>query len=105
MFGDKFNIGSLMKNAKKMQQMMEEAQAELAKIQVTGESGAGAVKLTMTARYQALSLQIDDDLLKEDKEILQDLIVAAINDTTQKVEAITKDKMMDAGKLLGDSEE
>ncbi len=101
MLGDKFNLGSLMKNAKKMQDMMERAQGELAKIEVVGESGAGAVKVTMTARYFVTRLEIDDEIIKESKEILQDLIAAAVNDATQKVEEVTKSKMMDAGKLLG----
>ncbi len=102
MFGDKFNFGALLKNAKKMQQMMEDTQGELSKIEVNGEAGGGAVKVTLTARHDAKSVSIDDDILKEDKKILEDLIAAAFNDAAHKVEKITKEKMMDASKLFGD---
>ncbi|PHQ82273.1 MAG: YbaB/EbfC family nucleoid-associated protein [Coxiella sp. (in: Bacteria)] len=101
MFGDKFNFGSLLKNAKKMQQMMEDTQGELAQIEVTGESGAGAVHVVVTARHFVKSISIDDDILKEEKSILEDLIAAAINDASSKVDKITQEKMMDASKLFG----
>lgn len=101
MFGDKFNFGALLKNAKKMQQMMEDTQGELAKIEVSGEAGGGAVKVTLTARHDVKNVSIDDDILKEDKKILEDLIAAAFNDAAHKVEKITKEKMMDASKLFG----
>ncbi|MCB1827688.1 MAG: YbaB/EbfC family nucleoid-associated protein, partial [Coxiellaceae bacterium] len=92
MFGDKFNLGGLgglMKSAKKVQEMMEKAQEELAKIEVTGESGAGAVKVTVTAQHYAKRIDIDPEILKESKEVLEELIAAAINDATQKVETIS----------------
>ena len=101
MFGDKLNFGSLLKNAKKMQQMMEQTQGELASIEVTGESGAGAVKVTMTARHVVKNINIDDEIFKEDKSIVEDLVAAAINDAASKVEKITQEKMMDASKLFG----
>lgn len=104
MFGDKFNLGGLgglMKSAKKVQEMMEKAQEELAKVEVTGESGAGAVKVTVNARHFAKNVEIDPEILKESKDILEELIAAAINDATQKVEEVTKSKMMDAGQILG----
>ncbi|MCH9644259.1 MAG: YbaB/EbfC family nucleoid-associated protein [Gammaproteobacteria bacterium] len=101
MLGDKFNLGSLLKNAKKMQEMMEETQTELANTEVSGESGAGAVKVVMTARHQIKVLDIDDSIIKEDKAVLQELIIAALNDANQKVEKITQAKMMDASKLFG----
>lgn len=101
MFGDKLNFGALLKNAKKMQSMMEETQGELEKIEVSGESGAGAVKVTVTAKHVVKSLEIDDEILKEDKTILQELVMAAINDATAKAEKITQEKMMDASKLFG----
>lgn len=100
MFSDKFNLGGLMKNAKKIQEMMEKAQHELEKIEVTGESGGGAVKVTMTAQHYIKEILIEDELLKEDKIILQDLIAGAINNATQKVESVTKAKMANAGQLL-----
>ena len=101
MFGDKLNFGALLKNAKKMQQMMEETQGELAKIEVTGEAGAGAVKAVVSAKHVVKSLTIDPEILKEDKAIVEELIVAAINDATAKAEKITQEKMMDASKLFG----
>lgn len=101
MLDDKFNLGGLMKSAKKVQEMMEKTQQELAKIKVTGESGAGAVKITLNTRHCAKNVDIDSEILKEPKEILEELIAAAINDAAQKVENITKSKMLDAGKLFG----
>ena len=101
MLGDKFNFGGLMKSAKKVQEMMEKAQEELAKVNVTGESGAGAVKVTINAQHFAKNVEIDPEILKESKDVLEELIAAAINDATQKVEEIKKSKMLDAGKILG----
>ncbi|MCX7125325.1 MAG: YbaB/EbfC family nucleoid-associated protein [Gammaproteobacteria bacterium] len=106
MFGDKFNIGniaSLMKNAGKIKEMMGQAQEKLAKIKVWGESGAGAVKIEMNAQGYALSVIVDDEILKEDKTILQDLIAAAINDAAQKIEIERESSLGDAGGMLGDS--
>jgi len=101
----KFNIASLMKNAKNMQSMIEGAQEELNKIDVSGEAGAGMVKITMTCRHNVKSVEIDDSLLKEDKTVLQDLIAGAINDVCGKVENVAREKMMDAGSMLGGDEE
>ncbi len=100
MFGDKLNFGSLLKNAKKMQQMMEETQGELANIEVTGEAGAGAVTVVMTARHQVKHISIDDEIFKEQKSIVEDLVAAAVNDAEAKIEKITQDKMMNASKLF-----
>lgn len=103
MFGDKFNLGglaSLMKNAGKIQDMMKDAQAELAKVEVTGESGAGLVKVTVNAENYAKSVEIDDSLLSEDKAVLQDLIASAINDATQKTQKV-KEEMVSKNDLLG----
>ena len=93
-------LAGLMKNAGKIQDMMKEAQEKLAKIEVVGESGAGAVKITLNAQNYAKSVIIDDDILKEDKAILQDLIAAAINDATQKIEKV-KEKLIGSGMLGG----
>ncbi len=101
MFGDKFNLGSLLKNAKKIQEMMTETQAELAKVEVTGEAGAGAVKIVMTAQHLVKSLSLDDEILKEEKSVIEQLILAAINNAGEKVQKITQDKMMGASKLFG----
>src|SRR5688500_10824498 len=75
MFGDKFNLGAIMgllKNPGKIQSMMKEAQEKLAKVEVTGESGAGLVKIVVTAENYAKSVFIDDSVLQEDKTVLQD---------------------------------
>ena len=102
MFGDKLNLGSLLKNAKKMQEMVEQAQTELKNTEVTGNAGAGAVKIVMNARHEIKSLDIEDDIInREDKAVLQDLIIAAFNDAAQQVEKITQSKMMDASKMFG----
>lgn len=101
----KFNIGSLMKGAKKIQEMIEKNQEELAKTEVTGESGAGLVIVTMTGLYAVKNLQLADELLSEPKEIIQDLIVAAVNNATQKVGKITQNKMTDMTQLFGGMDE
>ena len=104
MFGDKFNIGniaSLMKNAGKIKEMMTEAQAKLAKIEVTGESGAGAAQIQFNAQGYALKTMIDPDILKEDKTILEELITAAINDGVKKIEKEKEALLGNAGSILG----
>lgn len=104
MFGDKFNLGNLgalMKNAKKLQEMAEQKQAELESTIIHAESGAGAVKITMTAKHVCQTVEIDDEILKEDKAIVQDLIAAAINDASAKIDKIMKDQMSDISGLLG----
>ena len=106
MFGDKFNLGGLgnlaglIKNAGKIQDIMKEAQDKLAKIEVTGEAGAGAVTIKMNAQNYAKSVYIDDEILKEGKMILQELITAAINDAAQKIEK-EKEKLMGANMFSG----
>lgn len=103
MLGGKLNFGALLKNAKKMQQMMEDTQGELSKVEVTGEAGAGAVKVIVTAKHYVKSISIDDDIMKEEKDIIEELIAAAINDATAKAEKIVQEKMLNASKFLGDS--
>jgi nucleoid-associated protein EbfC len=88
----KGGIGQLMKQAQEMQANMKKAQEEMASITVTGESGAGMVKITMTCRHQVQSVKIDDTLVGDDKEMLEDLIVAAFNDSIRKVERTTQEK-------------
>ena len=89
----KGGIGQLMKQAKAMQANMEKAQAELAETEVTGESGAGLVRVTMTGRHEVRGIAIDDSLLGEDREMLEDLVAAAFNDARRKVEALSKEMM------------
>lgn len=101
MFGGKFNLDNLMKNAKKMQDMMQEAQAELAKIEVNGESGAGLVKVTLNAQHELKALNLSDELLEEDKGVIEELITAAFNDATQKVTQMAEERIMSGSQLFG----
>lgn len=88
----KGGIGQLMKQAQQMQAEMQKAQEEMASLTVTGESGGGMVKVTMTCKHQIRSLDIDDAALGDDKEMLEDLIVAAFNDAVRRVEETVQEK-------------
>jgi len=88
----KGGIGQLMKQAQEMQANMKKAQDEMASLSVTGESGAGMVRITMTCQHQVKSVEIDDSLVGDDKEMLEDLIVAAFNDSIRKVEKTVQEK-------------
>jgi nucleoid-associated protein EbfC len=89
----KGGLDGLMKQAQQMQEKVQDIQAQLAKAEVTGESGAGMVKVVMTGRHDVKRVQIDPSLLTEDKEILEDLLAAAVNDAVRLVENNQKDKM------------
>ena len=88
----KGGIGQLMKQAQEMQANMKQAQEEMASIEVTGESGAGAVRITMTCQREVRAVTIDDAMIGDDKEMLEDLIVAAFNDVLRKVESTVQEK-------------
>ncbi len=88
----KGGIGQLMKQAQEMQANMQKAQEEMASITVTGESGAGMVKITMSCRHEVKSVEIDDSLVGDDKDMLEDLIVAAFNDSIRRVEKTVQEK-------------
>jgi nucleoid-associated protein EbfC len=85
-------LGNLMRQAQQMQENMQKAQAELADIEVTGESGAGMVKVTLNGRHEAKKVAIEPKLLGEDKEMLEDLVTAAINDAVRRIAARTQEK-------------
>lgn len=89
----KGGMGNLMKQAQQMQENMKRAQAELANIEVEGQAGSGMVKVTMTCQHQVKRVQIDDSLMGDDKEMLEDLIVTALNDAVRKVESTTQERM------------
>ena len=90
------NIGNMMKQAQQLQKKMAEAQEALSSIEVEGISGGGLVKVTATAKGEIKRIILDDSIMKPDeKEITEDLIVAAINDAKQKGEAATQEKMKD----------
>ena len=89
----KGGMGDLMKQAQKMQENLQKAQAEVANLEVNGESGAGLVKIVMNGRHDVKRVAIDASLMEEDKDILEDLIAAAINDAVRKVETQSQEKM------------
>jgi len=86
-------IGDLMKQAQQMQEKMQALQVELAQLEVTGEAGAGLVKVTLNGRHEARRVFIDPSLAAEDRAVLEDLIAAAINDAVRRVERAQQDKM------------
>ena len=87
------NMGDLMQKAQKMQEEMKKAQEEAAKAEITGESGAGLVKVTMNGRHDVRKVEIDPSLLTEEKDILEDLLAAAVNDAVRRVEENQKEQM------------
>lgn len=86
-------LGQLMRQAQQVQDNIKRAQDEVAKLEATGESGAGMVRVTLDGKHQARKVEIAPAALQEDKEFLEDLIAAAINDASQKIDAISKEKM------------
>jgi len=97
----KGNLAGLMKHAQQMQENMKQVQEQLATAEVVGQSGAGMVKVVMTCRHNVRRMVIDPSLLKEEKEMLEDLLAAAVNDAIQRVEATTKEKMSSMTAGLG----
>lgn len=89
----KGGIGDIMKQAQQVQENLQKTQAEIANTEVSGESGAGMVKVVMTGRHDVKRVQIDPALMKDDKEMLEDLIAAAVNDANRRVEKLTQEKM------------
>jgi len=89
----KNQLAGLMKQAQAMQDSMKKAQEAIAAMEVEGESGAGLVKVVMTGRHDVKRVTIDPSLLGEDKDMLEDLVAAAINDAVRKVEAASQEKM------------
>ncbi len=97
MFGGKGGMAGLMQQAQKMQENLKKAQEEIARMEVEGHAGAGMVKVTMTGKHDCKRVQIDPSVM-DDKEMLEDLITAAINDAARKIEATSAEKM---GSLAG----
>ena len=87
------DINKLMQQASQMQEKMQALQEQAANAEVTGESGAGLVKVVMNGRHDVRSVSLDDSLMKESKEFLEDLLAAAVNDAVRKVEAQSKDAL------------
>ncbi len=86
-------MGDMMKKAQQMQEEMKKAQEEAAKAEVTGESGAGLIKVTMNGRHDVRKVDIDPSLLSEEKDVLEDLLAAAVNDAVRRVDDQQKEKM------------
>lgn len=95
----KGGLGNLMKQAQKMQEDMQKAQEELANMEVTGQAGGGMVKVVMTGRHDVKKVDIDSSLMGDDKEMLEDLLAAAVNDAVRQVEKTSQEKM--AGMTAG----
>ncbi len=89
----KGGLGNLMKQAQKMQADMQKAQEELASMEVTGNAGGGMVSVVMTGRHDLKRVSIDDSLMGDDKEMLEDLIAAAVNDAVRQLEQVQQEKM------------
>ncbi len=94
----KGNLANIMKQAQQMQENMKAMQEQLANIEIEGQSGAGMVKVVMTCRHDVKRVSIDPSLLGDDKEMLEDLIAAAVNDAVRRVETTAQEKM---GSLTG----
>ncbi|WP_041523810.1 YbaB/EbfC family nucleoid-associated protein [Gilvimarinus agarilyticus] len=94
-------MGDIMQQAQQMQERMQKMQEELANAEVIGQSGAGLVSVTMTGRHDVKNVSIDPSLLQEDKEMLEDLLAAAVNDAVRRVEANSRDKMSEMTSGMG----
>lgn len=93
MFG-KGGLGNLMKQAQQMQEKMQKVQEEIANMEVTGESGAGLVKVTINGAHNCRRVEIDPSLMADDKDMLEDLIAAAFNDAARRIEEAQKKKWL-----------
>ena len=89
----KGGLGNIMKQAQRMQENMQKAQAELADMEATGQAGGGMVSVVMTGRHDVKRVNIDAELMREDKEMLEDLLAAAVNDAVRQIESRTQEKM------------
>lgn len=89
----KGGIGNLMKQAQKMQEDMQKAQQEIADMEIEGQSGGGLVTVVMNGRHELTRVSIDDSLVGDDKDMLEDLVAAAVNDAAHKLDAASKEKM------------
>ncbi|MDG1733597.1 MAG: YbaB/EbfC family nucleoid-associated protein [Thalassotalea sp.] len=89
----KGGMGNLMKQAQQMQAKMAKAQEEIAAMEVTGEAGAGMVKVTMLGNHNVRKVEIDDSLMEDDKDMIEDLVAAAFNDAVRRVEEESKERM------------
>lgn len=86
-------LGDLMKQAQAMQEKMQSMQEEMANREVEGQAGAGLVKVVMTGRHDVRSVTIDPSVMSEDKEVLEDLLAAAVNDAVRRIEELNRSSM------------
>jgi DNA-binding YbaB/EbfC family protein len=86
-------IGNMMQQVQKMQENLQRAQEELARTEVTGEAGAGLVRITVNGKHEACAVTIDQSLVGGDREMLEDLIVAAVNDANNRLADVTQRRM------------
>ncbi|MEW9799156.1 YbaB/EbfC family nucleoid-associated protein [Alteromonas sp. CYL-A6] len=89
----KGGMGNIMKQAQQMQERMQKVQDELASLEVTGQAGAGMVKVTLTCNHNVRRVEIDPSLMDDDKDMLEDLVAAAFNDGVRRVQETSKEKM------------
>ena len=89
----KGGLGNLMRQAQKMQADMQRVQEELARAEVTGQAGGGMVSVVMTGRHDVKRVSIDPSLMQDDKEMLEDLIAAAVNDAVRQIEKASQERM------------
>ncbi len=89
----KGGLGNLMKQAQQMQANMQKAQEELAQLEVTGQAGGGMVTVTMTGKHDVKRVNIEESLFQDDKDMLEDLVAAAVNDAVRQVEKTTQERM------------
>jgi len=89
----KGGLGNMMKQAQKMQADMQKAQEEIANMEVEGQSGGGMVKVLMNGRHEVRRVSLDDSLMEDDKEMIEDLLAAAVNDAVRRIEQTSSEKM------------
>lgn len=89
----KGGMGNMMKQAQQMQDRMQKAQAEIAEMEVVGESGAGLVKVTMLGNHNVRGIVLYESLMEDDKDMIEDLVAAAINDAVRRVEEESAERM------------
>ncbi len=91
----KGGMGNIMKQAQEMQERMQKVQEELADLEVTGEAGAGMVKITVTCNHNVRRVDIDPSLMEDDKDMVEDLVAAAFNDAVRRIQETSKERMGD----------
>lgn len=97
----KGGLGNLMRQAQEMQEKMQKAQEELANLEVTGDAGGGMVRVIMNGRHEVRAVQLDPSMDMEDRELVEDLIAAAVNDAVQRVRTATEERLKDLGGGMG----